>query len=263
MTMRTLEAHVRGLGRKALVPYLTVGYPDPDTFLEVCATLAGSGADVLELGLPYSDPLADGPTIQASSNRAIEHGVVGEVVYDLIAEARRRIDIPIVLMSYINPLLPLGWDGLAERLGAVGVSGLIVPDLPIEEARPLQEALQERDLGLTYLVAPTTRQSRLQEIAKATTGYLYLVSVTGTTGARTDLAMDLEPIIASIRDVADVPVFIGFGISTPEQAAKAATISDGVIVGSALIQTIATNSKDPMNAVKAFIRSLREGIDRG
>jgi len=253
---------LRRAGRAALMPYLTMGYPLQDSALALVPALVEAGADLIELGVPFSDPLADGATIQAAAQQALANGMTLSLCLEQGATLRARgIRTPFILMGYYNPILQMGLGRFAQRAAAAGVDGLIVPDLPPEEAGALQVALHARQIALVFLLAPTCDDERIQLVAGRTTGFLYLVSLTGVTGARDRLPPDLESFVARARAATDLPVAVGFGISTPDQAARVARIADGVIVGSALVRAIATGP-DPVSAASDFVASLRAGIDR-
>jgi len=261
------------LGRAALMPYFTLGFPDQRTSLDILTAIAGAGADMLELGIPFSDPLADGPTIQRSTQAALEAGMNVRRCLEMVAELRRRgVTQPLLLMGYYNPLLAYGYsesdsDGASATAGlerfvaaatAAGADGLIVPDLPLEEASALEGACQAYGCALIYLLAPTSPVERIIKIAAHSTGFLYLVSLTGVTGARHALPVDLAEFVARVRGVAKTPLAIGFGISTPEQAREVGRLADGVIVGSALINVV---EKDPDPATAAaFVAGLRQAL---
>jgi tryptophan synthase alpha chain len=255
--------HLRKMGRTALMPYLTMGYPRLESALALVPALVEAGADLIELGVPFSDPLADGATIQAAGQQALANGMTLSLCLVQAARLRsQRVEVPFVLMGYYNPILQMGLEGFARRAAAAGIDGLIVPDLPPEEAEPLQSALQAEGIALVFLLAPTSDEARIQLVAVRSSGFLYLVSLTGVTGARDQLPPDLEAFAARARAATDLPLAVGFGISTPEHAARVARIADGVIVGSALIKTMAT-ARDPVEAARSFVAALRAGIDSG
>lgn len=248
-------------GRTALMPYLTMGYPQQDSALVLVPALIEAGADLIELGVPFSDPLADGATIQVAAQQALANGMTLSLCLEQAARLRDRgIMAPFILMGYYNPILQMGLECFARRAAAAGVDGLIVPDLPPEEADALQVALQSQRIALVFLLAPTRDNERVQFVAGRTGGFLYLVSLTGVTGARDQLPPDLESFVARARAATDLPLAVGFGISTPDQAARVARIADGVIVGSALVRAIAAG-QDPVAAASTFVASLRAGID--
>lgn len=246
--------------RAALMPYYTLGFPDLPTSLEVLLAIARAGADLIELGVPFSDPLADGPTIQHSTQVALEAGASLPRCLELVAALRQRgVDQALLLMGYYNPILAFGVKRFVEQAEAAGADGFIVPDLPPQEAGELEALCQEHNLALIYLLAPTSPPGRMAEIARRTTGFLYLVSLTGVTGARQALPTDLEAFIQRARGAAHTPVAVGFGISTPEQAGAVGKLADGVIVGSALIDAV-QGSQDPAQAAGEFLRGLREAL---
>jgi tryptophan synthase alpha chain len=248
-------------GRAALMPYLTMGYPERESALELVPALVEGGADLVELGVPFSDPLADGATIQAASQRALANGMTLLHCLEQAAALRGAgLAVPLVLMGYWNPVFQMGAEEFARRAKDSGVDGVIVPDLPPEEAESAEGALRAEAIDLIYLLAPTSDDERASMVAERTSGFLYLVSLTGVTGARDELPPGLEGFVERIRPLAAVPLAVGFGISTPAQAAAVARVADGVIVGSALIRALG-ESESPVDAARAFAESLREGID--
>jgi tryptophan synthase alpha chain len=247
-------------GRAALMPYLMAGFPDMPTSLQIGLACADNGADLVELGVPYSDPLADGPVIHAAATVALRAGATLDGVLEVAAELSRRL--PVVLMCYVNIVLARTPDGFAEAARRAGVSGLIVPDLPLEEAGEIADACEAHGIALVPLVAPTTPDERLRAIGASARGFLYTVSVTGTTGERSSGEEAYRTILARVKEHATVPVAIGFGISTPEQAAAAAGAgADGVIVGTRLVRA-ATESADPAAAVGQLVADLHAGLIR-
>lgn len=249
--MRALRAE----GRRALVCYVTAGHPTPADSVRLIRELPAAGCDVLEVGIPFSDPLADGPIIQGSSQRALAQGVTLERALAIIAEARPAA--PVVLFSYLNPLMKAG-PGVLQRAHDAGVSGVLVTDLPVA-ADPEREAwLGGGPLEFVRLVAPTTPRERMAEIAKHGSGFVYLISRLGVTGVHQGVAADLGETIARLRSVCDLPICVGFGISTPEQARSVATLADGVVVGSALVQTLEQQGVD---AALALVRDIRAALD--
>jgi tryptophan synthase alpha chain len=249
-------ASARADGRRAaLMPYLMGGFPDLDTSVEIARACADEGASVLELGIPFSDPLADGPVIQAAGTAALRAGVTLDDVIGLAASVSQQ-SVPIVVMCYENQILARGLERFADMLLAAGVSGLIVPDLPMEEADATLAACDERQLALVPLVAPTTPDERLELIASRARGFMYVVSLTGTTGERSGLADALPGLLARAKSSATVPVAVGFGIGTPDQARAAADAgADGVIVGSRLVRA-AQEASDPPAEVGALVREF-------
>ncbi|MFQ6100889.1 MAG: tryptophan synthase subunit alpha [Anaerolineae bacterium] len=259
----TLFKALRRAGRTALMPYVTLGYPERDSALALVPAMVEAGADLVELGVPFSDPLADGATIQAAAQQALENGMTLSLCLEQVAALRAKgVTIPFVLMGYYNPIFQMGVGRFARRAAAVGVDGVIVPDLPPEEADELRDALRERGIASIFLLSPTSSDGRARLVAGRTGGFLYLVSLTGVTGARDHLPPGLASFVARVRAVTDLPLAVGFGISTPEQAAWVARIADGVIVGSALIETLGAGH-DPVAAASAFVTALRAGMDGG
>lgn len=246
---------LRSSGRRALVCYVTAGHPDPAASVRLIRELPEAGCDVLEVGVPFSDPLADGPIIQLSSQQALAQGVNLTRALELIAEAKPSA--PVVLFSYLNPLMAAGSDVLV-RAKAAGVSGVLVTDLPVG-ADPTREAwLGSGPLEFVRLVAPTTPAERMEEIGKHGSGFVYLISRLGVTGVHQGVADNLAATIDRLRSVCDLPICVGFGISTPEQAKAVGTMADGIVVGSALVQAAATGG---VNAALALVRSLRAALD--
>ncbi|MBW2618392.1 MAG: tryptophan synthase subunit alpha [Deltaproteobacteria bacterium] len=238
-------AQAKAEGSAAFIPFMTAGFPDPETFIEILTALDDSGADLIEVGLPFSDPLADGPTIQAASRRALELGVTPERVFDLIAQAKARIKSPLVLMTYFNPILRRGLADFAARTKESGASGVIVPDLPPEEAGDWLVAAEEAGLETIFMVAPTTTPERLERILAVSRGFVYFVSLTGVTGADFFVSPQLVADLRRLRAQSLVPVAVGFGVSTPGQAQALAPAADGVIVGSALIRAVQDSDHGP------------------
>lgn len=249
-------------GRAALMPYLTLGYPQQESALAIIPALVEGGADLIELGVPFSDPLADGTTIQAASQQALHNGMNLSLCLDQAKSLRiYGVETPFVLMSYYNPVFQLGAEVFARRAVASGVDGVIVPDLPPEEAEELESALKARGLDLIFLLPPTASPARMRLIVRRSSGFLYLVSLIGVTGAREQLSRDLSSFIADVREETDLPLAVGFGISTPHQAAQVARQADGVIVGSALVKRVG-NSQQPALAARNFVAALRQEIDK-
>lgn len=244
------------------MPYLTMGYPQPESALALVPVLVEAGADLIELGVPFSDPLADGATIQAASQQALANGMTLSLSLEQAATLRTRgMTVPFVLMGYFNPVFQMGLERFARRAAGAGVDGVIVPDLPPEESDALHSALRTRGIALVFLLAPTGDIDRIQFVAERTDEFLYLVSLTGVTGPRDQLPPDLESFVACVRAATNLPLAVGFGISTPDHAARVARIADGVIVGSALLRAIRAG-QDPVTAASAFTASLRAGMDR-
>jgi tryptophan synthase alpha chain len=238
---RIARAFDGGAKRAALMPYLMGGYPDIPGSLRLGEALVDAGADVIELGIPFSDPLADGPVIQAAGEQALRAGATFERVVDEVAKSLGG-RVPVVVMCYANPILARGPDAVAARLAEAGIAGLIVPDLPIDEAAELRQACDQAGIALVPLVAPTTTQERIEQTGTAARGFIYVVSVTGVTGERNELPPGLESVVGHVREAASVPVAVGFGIATPEQVGQVGAIADGVIIGSRIVRLLADSS---------------------
>ena len=245
---------LRKRNAKALVIYITAGHPDRARSLALLRGIASAGADVIEIGVPFSDPLADGPVIQASSQRALEQGMSYDGALDLVSEA--AVDVPLVLFSYLNPIVAAGPDAFA-RAAAAGISGVLVTDLPVGGDPELEARIGESPLAFIRLVAPTTPTPRMAEIARHGRGFVYLISRLGVTGMRSEIAAGLSDTIARLRSATNLPVCVGFGVSGPEQAAAVARLADGVVVGSAVVRAAETS----VDAAVLLVRSLRTAID--
>ena len=251
----------RAEGRAALMPYVMGGFPDQETATAVAGAYADAGADLIELGVPFSDPLADGPTIHAADTAALAAGATLESVLETCAAVGERV--PVALMVYANMVLATGPGEFADRAAAARASGVIVPDLPLEEQKPLREALCGRGLALIPLVAPTTPPERRARICASAEGFVYLVSTVGVTGERERLPDQLTDLIAAAKKEASVPVAVGFGISTPEQAATVGKIADGVIIGTRLVRVVgeAGDRDAAVAAVTDFLRTARAALE--
>ncbi len=247
----------------ALIPFITAGDPDLVTTAAALKTLDAAGADLIELGVPYSDPLADGPVIQAAATRALARGVKLDDVVQMVAEISPQIKAPIILFTYYNPILNKGIRAFLTQIAAAGVKGLVVPDLPLEEAEELLIPAAEIGIEVILLVAPTSSQERIVAIAAKSQGFIYLVSVTGVTGVRGGLDDRVGDILANIRKITDKPIAIGFGISAPEHAKQVQEWgADGVIVGSAMVKRLAEGTPaEGLQAIDQFCQSLRAAID--
>lgn len=237
-------------GRTGLVPFITAGYPEPADFIATLKAVAEVG-DVVELGIPFSDPMADGMTIQRSSFEALSKGVSLEWIFEQLDTVSDEIDTPLLMMSYLNPLLAYGYDELAERARAVGVCGFIVPDLPFEESEEIRDALEVRDLGLIQLVTPATPPARLETLCGASRGFVYAVTITGITGGGAGLPPDLADYLDNVSAISGLPVCAGFGIREPKDVAAVGKHAAGAIVGSALVEVL-EKGEDP----QPFLRSL-------
>jgi tryptophan synthase alpha chain len=248
--------------RTALMPYITIGYPTKEATLTLVPALVESGADLLELGIPFSDPLADGATVQAATERALVNGVTLRYCLDTSRQLREAgIQVPFSFMGYYNPIYQMGIERFAEDAQAAGVDAVIVPDLPPEEAVALDRALAARDIDYIYLLAPTSDSARISLVAERARGYIYLVSLTGVTGARTELPAELPAFIARVREATAgrIPLAVGFGIGSPDTARQVGALADGVIVGSALVKRIADPATMESEA-RSFIKALAESL---
>jgi len=248
-------------GHKALIAYITVGYPSIEATLKAVPLLAESGCDIVELGIPFSDPLADGVTIQKSSFHALNNGVTPELCLEVAGQLSQKVDIPLVFMTYFNLVFNYGLEAFCAAGAGAGISGLIIPDLPPDEGTELEAIAQKQGLDLIYLLAPTSTEERIRLVAERSRGFIYLVSVTGVTGVRDRLPADLAAFVTRVRRVATQPLCVGFGISTPEQASQIARIADGVIVGSRIIQLMETEDNFT-SPVSRFIKGLRHALDQ-
>jgi len=241
---------------KAFIPYIMAGDPDMGRTKELIRILAACGADIIELGVPFSDPLADGPTIQKAAQRALDEGVTLKKVIALVAELRAGTQIPLILMTYYNPVFKYGEAQFVRDARVAGVDGLIVPDLPPDEAGSLLRHARESGLDIIFLLAPTSTGDRIQKVARTSTGFIYYVPITGITGSRLSLDASVAEHIARIKSVTDKPVAVGFGISTPEEASEISRSADGVIVGSAIVKRVG----EPEGELKHYLLSLRNAI---
>jgi tryptophan synthase alpha chain len=242
----------------ALIPYITVGYPSVKTTLEVVPLLASSGCDIVELGIPFSDPLADGATIQRASYQALTQGVTPRLCLEVVQELRQRVEIPVVFMTYYNPVLKFGLEEFCSKCAEVGVDGLIIPDLPPEEGEELGQSTRRHELDLIYLLTPTSTRERIDLVASRSSGFIYLVSLTGVTGTRDRLPEELESFVTRVRERTQKPLCVGFGVSSLDQARRIAKVADGVIVGSRIIQLI-EEDRSLKNAC-SFIKLLRDAL---
>ena len=244
----------------ALMPYFTLGYPDKETSLDIIEGMAPY-SDLIELGVPFSDPLADGPTVQRSTQISLENGTTVAGCLEMVKELRSRgVTTPFMLMGYYNPVLAYGLAQYVQDAAAAGADGFIVPDLPPEEADELETLANESGMALIHFLAPTSNKARIANVTARAQGFIYMVSLTGVTGARSAISADLAQFVERVRVQADVPLAVGFGISTPEQAAAVGAMADGVIVGSAVINAANAVETGKPEAVAAFIQSLRDGL---
>ncbi|MBR6217284.1 MAG: tryptophan synthase subunit alpha [Eubacterium sp.] len=245
--------------KKAFIAFLTAGDPDFETSLECFRAVVRGGADLIEVGIPFSDPIAEGPVIQEADIRALSSGMTTDKVFDLVKELRKETDIPIVFMSYINPIFHYGADKFFKKAAEAGADGAIVPDMPYEEKGELLETAEKYGLDIISMIAPTSDQ-RIKMIAEEAKGFIYVVSSLGVTGVRSEINTDIGSMVKVIKENTDVPAAIGFGISTPEQAKKMAGVADGVIVGSAMVKIVAAEGKNAPEKLFEYVKSMKEAI---
>ena len=255
--------YLRNRAQCALIPFITAGDPDLQTTAEALKTLDRAGADLIELGVPYSDPLADGPVIQAAATRALQRGTRLDSVLEMVQEVSPTLQAPIILFTYYNPILNRGIDRFLQQVAAVGVKGLVVPDLPLEEAESLLRPAQEHGVELTLLIAPTSPKERIIAIAQQSQGFIYLVSTTGVTGVRAQIQARVKDLLSELREVTDKPIGVGFGISQPEHARQVNDWgADAVIVGSAFVKRLAEGTPaQGLRAIEEFCHSLKAAIN--
>ena len=255
----TTLANAREAGRSALGPYVTVGYPDVPTSTDIAEAVLESGADMLELGIPFSDPLAEGPTIQKSSFHALQQGVTMNASLDVLRDLRQRgVDSPLIFMGYINPFLAYGMERFARDAAAAGLDGVILPDLPAEESTLFADILEENGIYLVPLLAPTSSDTRIERACSRARGFIYCVSLTGVTGARSELRQGIEDMVGRVRQFTDLPLMVGFGISRREHVESVSRFADGVMVGSALIDAIGNAPEGgAVEAARELVKALR------
>lgn len=245
--------------KKAFIAFLTAGDPSLECTEEFIVKMEEAGAALIEIGIPFSDPIAEGPVIQAANVRALSNpaGCTTDQVFEMVARVSKRVSVPLVFLTYLNPVFKYGYDRFFRRCQEVGISGIIVPDMPLEEKDEVAEAAAACEVDVISLIAPTS-EARIASIAKKASGYLYIVSSLGVTGVRSEITTDLESIIRVVRENTDVPAAIGFGINTPEQARKFAAMADGVIVGSAIVKIIEKYGKDAAGPVYDYVKEMAE-----
>jgi tryptophan synthase alpha chain len=251
----------REQGRAALMPYLTAGFPRPESYVEVAVATLEAGADMLEIGVPFSDPLLDGPAVQHSQSAALEHGVTPASCLEFARAIKARTNAPLLLMGAYNPMVAFGLEPFCEAAGKAGVNGLIVPDLPLEEQRELREVAQRNNLHLIQLVAPTSPPQRVANVCAVASGFVYCISVAGVTGARTGVAELARPLVERIRSCTAVPIAVGFGIAGPREAQSVGQFADGAIVGSALVTLVGEAGANAPAAAHTFVSSLRSALE--
>jgi len=245
-------------GKKALIGYVTVGYPSIEATLDIVPAMVENGCDIIELGIPFSDPLADGPIIQKSSFEALQRGATLAKCFEVASRLRQKLDVPLVFMGYFNPALHYGMDNFVRKCSESGVDGLIIPDLPPEEGGEMETVSKSHGIDLIYLLAPTSDDARIDLVTEKSTGFIYLVSLTGVTGSGTELPPELEDFVNRVRRKTDKPLCVGFGITNASQARRVAGVADGIIVGSQIIRLI---EEDPsLNKMKELIKDLRAAL---
>ena len=254
---RISEAFKNG---KAFIPFITCGYPSLEATKEIVKSAAANGADLIELGIPFSDPTAEGPVIQEANIVALENGVTTDKIFDMVKELREEVSVPFVFMTYANVVFSYGTERFCQKCQEIGVDGMILPDVPFEEKEDFVPTCDKYDLDFISLIAPTS-EDRIAMIAKEAKGFIYIVSSLGVTGVRSEITTDVGALAAKVRESTDVPCAIGFGISKPEQAAKMSQYADGVIVGSAIIKLIAQNSATPEKAVGEYVRGMKKAME--
>lgn len=244
---------------KAFIPFLTGGDPTIDKTEEYIYKMVEAGADIIEIGIPFSDPIAEGPVIQEANIRALKNGATPERIFEMVERVRTKTQVPIVFLTYLNPVFNYGYDKFFARCKKAGVDGIIIPDMPFEEKGELAEEAKKNGVDIISLIAPTSA-NRIQMIAKEAKGYVYVISSLGVTGMRSEIKTDLKSIIDLVKQATDVPAAVGFGINTPEQAAEISKISDGVIVGSAIVKIIEKYGENAADEVYNYVKEMKDAI---
>jgi len=247
---------------KAFIGFVTGGDPSVEKTKEFALEMIRAGADLVEIGIPFSDPIAEGPVIQEANIRALGNGATVEKMFTLVQDLRKETQVPIVFLTYLNPVFHYGYDAFFKKASLCGLDGIIIPDLPFEEQAEVREAASQYGVDLISLIAPTS-EARVKEIARSASGYIYLVSSMGVTGVRSEITTDLASIVKTIRSVTEVPVAIGFGIHTPSQAAQMAQMADGVIVGSAIVKIIAEHGGEAEPHIYRYVKEMKEAANSG
>ena len=246
--------------KKALVAFITGGDPNIETTEKLIVAMADSGADIIEIGIPFSDPVAEGPVIEDADERALAGGCTVDKLFDMVKRVRKRVDIPLLFMTYANPVFAYGTEKFMANCADCGIDGVIVPDIPFEERDELSGVCKEYGIAQIYLVAPTSKE-RVEMIAAESEGFLYCVSSIGVTGMRDQISTNVAEMVSTARQVTNTPCAVGFGISTPAQARTIAAVSDGVIIGSAIVQLVADFGEDSIAPVSGFIKQVRDALD--
>lgn len=245
---------------KAFIGFLTAGDPTIEKTIEYILAMEEAGCDLIEIGIPFSDPMAEGVVIQEANVRALKHNTTTDDVFDIVKAVRDKTDVPLVFLTYINPVFFYGYEKFFERCNELGVDGIISPDLPYEEKGEIADIARKNDVDVISLIAPTSKE-RIQKIASDASGFIYVVSSMGVTGMRSEIKTDLNAIIGDIRDVTDLPLAVGFGINTPEQSRDIAKIADGVIVGSAIVKIIEEYGENATEALKDYVSSMKKAAN--
>ena len=241
----------------AFIGFLTAGDPTTEKTVEYILAMVEAGCDLVEIGIPFSDPMAEGVVIQDANVRALKHNTTTDDVFEIVKEVRKHTDVPLVFLTYINPVFFYGYEKFFKKCNELGVDGIISPDLPYEEKGEIADIASKNDVDVISLIAPTSKE-RIQKIASDATGFIYVVSSLGVTGMRSEIKTDLNAIIDDIRDVTDLPLAVGFGINTPQQASDISNIADGVIVGSAIVKIIEEHGENATEALKEYVSSMKE-----
>lgn len=245
--------------KKAFIAFLTAGDPDADSSVEFILEMERAGADLIEIGIPFSDPTAEGVVIQEANIRALKGGMTTDGVFDIVKRVREKSQIPLCFMTYLNPVFHYGYDRFFAKCEELSVDGIIIPDLPYEEKAEVEEPANKHNVAVISMLAPTS-ESRIQMIAREADGFIYVVSSMGVTGVRNEIKTDIASIVESVRKVTDTPCAIGFGISTPEQAKNMAAVSDGSIVGSAIVKIIAEHGRKAAPMLYEYVKSMKEAV---
>ncbi len=256
---RAFDHGAEGLPPKAFIAFITCGDPDLQTTAACVRAAVEGGADLIELGIPFSDPTAEGPVIQAANERALKGGVTTDKIFDLVVDLRRDVTVPMVFMTYANVVYSYGIERFCDRCVETGIDGMILPDVPFEEKEEFAPACRARGLDFVSLIAPTS-ENRVAMIAREAEGFLYIVSSMGVTGVRSEITTDIGAMVKLVRANTSIPCAVGFGISTPAQAKKIADLSDGAIVGSAIVRLIAEHGADAPGYVREYVKSMKEGM---
>lgn len=245
--------------RKAFIPFVTAGDPDLETTKKLLFAMREAGADLIEIGIPFSDPVAEGPVIQEADERALASGATTDNIFDMVREIREQLTVPLVFMTYINPVYVYGTEKFAKRMKECGVDGIIVPDVPFEEKQEIADIFRKEGQTLISMIAPTS-SDRVKMIAREAEGFVYCVSSLGVTGVRSEIGTGISKLIDQVREVSDIPCAIGFGISTPEQAKSMSEISDGAIVGSAIVRIVAEHGRESVSHVREYVEKMAEAV---